>query len=152
MLGDFKDETGPPQFGGNDGRQGIFDPNDPRQKALALARLKELYSTYGERLQPNYTGPTGLASNDMSGYAKQMNAVTEAINIQNVLQGKSPLNVKFSGKTIPSQITPSIADNPASTFNTNWNYDINKQDSPPVAGLRAAADEEYKKKYPGAGR
>lgn len=84
-------------FGGNTGRQGVFDPNDSNQQSMALERLKQLYADYGDKLGFDYTGETGLAKNDLTGYAQMQNAKTEAQNIQNVIGGQDPMRIKFGG-------------------------------------------------------
>lgn len=81
------------EFGTNTGRQGIFNPDDDLQVAMALQRLRELQSSYGDKLDPNFTGETGVSN--LGGYSKMANARTEAQNIQRLLRGKDPLQVKF---------------------------------------------------------
>ena len=83
------------EFGTNTGRQGTFNPKNPEQSQMALNRLRELVSSYGDRLEPNYTGETGVS--DMGGYSQMLNAQTEAQNIQRLMSGQDPLNVKFGG-------------------------------------------------------
>lgn len=136
-----------PEFGTNTGRQGTYDVKDPQQQSQALERLKALYAQYGERLQPGYTGETGVS--DLGGYSQWQNAVTEAQNISRQMGGKDPLGVKFGGE-LPTQLTPSIADDPTSSFNVGGAFTPQRQ--APINGLRAAADTLYKKQYPGAGR
>ena len=84
-------------FGGNTGQQGIFDPDNPDEKAEAIRQLQSLYDTYGDKLTYNYTGDTGLASNDIEGYARWQNAITEADNISRTLSGQQPRNMRFGG-------------------------------------------------------
>lgn len=86
-------------FGGNTGRQGVFDPEDEEQYSQAIQRLQQLQGDYGDRLSLNYTGDTGLAKNDRTGYATMQNAKTEAQNIQNIVGGRQPLNIRFGGDT-----------------------------------------------------
>ena len=81
------------EFGTNTGRQGSFNPNDENQVMMAVQRLQELQSSYGDKLDPQFTGMTGLTNAD--GYSKMLNARTEAQNIARELQGKNPLEVKF---------------------------------------------------------
>lgn len=85
------------QFGGNTGRQGIFDPENPAEKHEALQRLKQLYTQYGDKLRYNYTGDTGLQPNDADGYYAMQNAITEADNISSILAGQQPKNMRFGG-------------------------------------------------------
>ena len=85
------------QFGGNTGRQGIFDPENPNEKHMALQRLRQLYDDYGDKLQYNYTGDTGLQRHDRTGYAAWQNAITEADNIASILEGQEPKNMRFGG-------------------------------------------------------
>lgn len=95
----YEDENaarGPGNFGGNNGKQGIFDPEDEATSQLALQRLQQLVGEYGERLRPNFTGDTGLAKNDADGFYKMQNAKVEAQNIQRILSGDQPLQVKFN--------------------------------------------------------
>lgn len=44
---------------------------------------------------PNGTGSTGLMSTDSQGYSQMLNEQTEALNIQNELAGKGPVNVRM---------------------------------------------------------
>ena len=98
-------------FGGNTGRQGVFDPDDPRQTQEALARLMELQSTYGDTLRYGYTGQTKVAPGDAQGYSTYQNAITEADNIGRTLQGQDPRgikqgdprNIKHEGAPAPQQ-------------------------------------------------
>lgn len=85
------------EFGTNTGRQGTFNPRDPKQSAMAMKRLQELQTQWGPRLDPNYSGQTGYS--DLGTYSQNLNARTEAQNIQRVMGGSSPLNVKFGGVT-----------------------------------------------------
>lgn len=95
------------EFGTSTGRQGTFDVKDPRQRKMAISRLSELQTQYGEMLNPNYTGSTGYA--DAGSYSTHKNAVTEAQNIQRGLQGDSPLAVRFNPHgTGTSSSTPSM--------------------------------------------
>ena len=89
------------EFGTNTGRQGTFNPQDPEQYSMAIDRLQELGSSYGPRLQHDFTGETGLSANDMGGYSQMLNARTEADNIQRLLSGQQPLMVKFGGVSNP---------------------------------------------------
>ena len=90
------------QWGGNTGQQGVFDPDDPRQQAEAIKRLLELRGQYGDRLQYNYTGDTGLAKDDAMGYSAWQNAITEADNIGQILGGNQPKNIRSGGVMSPS--------------------------------------------------
>lgn len=90
-----------PEFGTNTGRQGIFNPDDPQQKASAINRLRELATSYGPRLDMKYTGETGLLPNDAEGYSKMLNARTEAANIGNILGGKAPMGIRYGGTMGP---------------------------------------------------
>jgi hypothetical protein len=86
-----------PEFGTNTGRQGIFDINDPSQERLARDRASQLEAQWGNRLQPGFTGSTGLAKNDSRGWSNMLNAQTEYQNITRGLAGKSPLTVEYGG-------------------------------------------------------
>lgn len=92
-----REDSDEPEFGTSTGRQGIFNPTNPRHKSMAIQRLKELEESYGERLNPRFTGYTGLASNDAVGYAKMLNARTEAANIKSILGGGQPMNIRYGG-------------------------------------------------------
>ena len=83
------------EFGTNTGRQGTFNPEDAEQSQMAMSRLRELVSSYGDRLEPNYTGKTGV--NDLGGYSQMLNARTEAQNIQRLMSGQDPMQIKFGG-------------------------------------------------------
>ena len=85
------------EFGTSSGRQGTFNPDDPTQSQLAQKRLQFLKRAYQERLNPGYTGETGLMRSDIDGYVKLQNARTEAQNIQRILSGQGPLQVRFGG-------------------------------------------------------
>lgn len=85
------------EFGTNTGRQGTFNPGDERHKSMAIERLKALQTQYGERLNPRFTGYTGLAPGDSKGYADMLNARTEALNIQRLLSGQGPMNIAYGG-------------------------------------------------------
>lgn len=98
--------TSTSMFGGSSGKQGTFDPDDEGQTSQALARLMELQSEYGDRLEPNHTGSTGLASNDLGGYANMKNAVVESQNIQRIMNGGQPLQVKFNPRGAQSETSP----------------------------------------------
>lgn len=91
------------EFGTNTGRQGTFNPKDLGQSRMAVQRLKELQGTYGDRLQPDFTGYTGLAKNDAQGYSDMLNARTEAMNIQRMFGGQGPMNIHYGGE-MPSQM------------------------------------------------
>jgi hypothetical protein len=98
-----------PEFGTNTGQQGIYNPRDPRQQQMAIARLIELQKQYGERLNPNYTGNTGLNPNDSAGWYRMQNAVREADNISRLMGGSEPR--RLSTQIHKPQITPkSVAD------------------------------------------
>lgn len=86
------------KFGGNNGRQGIFDRNNPDEYQEAVRRLQQLQSDYGDKLSLNYTGSTGLLPNDLGGYSTMQNAKTEAQNIQNIMGGRQPLSFEFGGE------------------------------------------------------
>lgn len=86
------------EFGTNTGRQGTFDPNQLPQVRMAMDRLKALQGQYGDRLAMNYSGDTGLQSNDAEGYADMLNARTEAENIQRLLRQQQPLNTRYGGE------------------------------------------------------
>ena len=95
---DSRRRSSGPEFGTNTGRQGIFDPNDPTQSSAAIDRLQALYSQYGNKLQPGFTGKTGLRSNDAQGYSDWLNAITEAQNISRIFNKKEPLQVRYGGE------------------------------------------------------
>lgn len=63
----------------------------------AARRLAQLQNEYGKTLSLNYSGETGLAKNDLGGYARMQNAKVEAQNLQNQLAGRNPLNVEYGG-------------------------------------------------------
>jgi len=85
------------EFGTNTGRQGTFDPANLRQARMAIQRLRALQSNYGDRLDPQFSGDTGLLSNDATGYSDMLNARTEAANIQRILSGQGPMNTRYGG-------------------------------------------------------
>lgn len=85
------------EFGTNTGRQGTFDTNQLPQVRMAMDRLKALQGQYGERLDPRFTGYTGLAKNDAEGYSDMLNARTEALNIRRLLGGQQPMNIHYGG-------------------------------------------------------
>jgi hypothetical protein len=85
------------EFGTNTGKQGTFDPSNQYHKQMAMQRLKALQTQWGPRLDMKYSGDTGLASNDATGYSQMLNARTEAANIQRILGGQGPLNVRYGG-------------------------------------------------------
>jgi hypothetical protein len=86
------------EFGTNTGRQGTFDPRDLGHAKMAIERLKALQGQYGERLDPQFSGDTGLLSNDALGYSKMLNARTEAQNIQRLFGGQGPMNTRYGGE------------------------------------------------------
>jgi hypothetical protein len=86
------------EFGTNTGRQGTFNPIDRSQAQMAIQRLKALQSSYGDRLDPQFTGDTGLAPNDAEGYSTMLNARTEAMNIKRLLGGQAPMNTRYGGE------------------------------------------------------
>jgi hypothetical protein len=86
------------EFGTSSGRQGVFDPTNAFQRDLALKRLRELQGAWGDVLQPNFTGYTGLGSGDARGYSDLLNARTEALNIQRILGGNAPMNIRYGGR------------------------------------------------------
>ena len=90
------------EFGTNTGNQGTFNKQDPAQVKMALERLRELYNGYGDTLDHNFTGDTGLGKDDRQGYSTMLNARTEASNIQRQLQGEDPLRVKYGGVMHPA--------------------------------------------------
>ena len=94
------------EFGTGSGRQGQFNPRNPRQVSMALQRLQELQEQYGERLEPQYTGYTGLSPGDASGYSAMLNARTEAGNIQRILRGLGPYQVEFGGVMTKRRANP----------------------------------------------
>lgn len=89
------------EFGTNTGRQGTFNPKNRQQRAMAISRFDELSRQYGDRLDFNYTGMTGLSPGDAKGYSDMLNARTEAANIERILGGGQPLNTKFGGVLPP---------------------------------------------------
>lgn len=86
------------EFGTTTGRQGTFNPDDLAHVRMAIQRLKGLQGQYGDRLDPQFTGDTGLASNDASGYSDMLNARTEALNIKRLLSGQGPMNIRYGGE------------------------------------------------------
>ena len=98
-----------PEFGTNTGRQGIFDPEDEEQQSRAIQRLLELQDEYGDKLDPQYSGPTGLTSGDGIGFARMQNAATEALNIKRILGGQGPMQVEFGG-VMPSRPMQGLRD------------------------------------------
>ena len=68
----------------------------------AVARLKELQFQYGDRLQPNYSGLTGLQRWDSRGWSDMMNAQTESTNLQRQLEGDEPLQVEHDFRPVLS--------------------------------------------------
>ncbi len=99
------------EFGTNTGMQGRFNAQDPVQKNMALHRLAELMASYGDKLDMQYTGDTGLGKNDAQGYSDMLNARTEATNITNILGGQKPLNTQYGGEW--DFAAPSLDPNPA---------------------------------------
>lgn len=91
-------------FGGNTGRQGIFDPEDQAQASEALQRLMDLQNTYGDTLRYGYSGKTNVRPGDSMGYAKYQNAITEADNIARTLGGQDPRSIKSGGQTNRSPV------------------------------------------------
>jgi hypothetical protein len=85
------------EFGTTTGRQGTFDPANLAHARMAIDRLKALEGQYGERLDPQFSGETGLASNDATGYSDMLNARTEALNIRRLMGGGQPMNIKYGG-------------------------------------------------------
>jgi hypothetical protein len=55
--------------------------------------------------RPNGTGTTGLNSNDFNGYIRQQNENTEAQNLQREAAGQGPMEQRFGGGGVESQIT-----------------------------------------------
>ena len=113
-------------FGGNTGRQGIFDPDNEGQVAQALQRLMELQSTYGDTLQYGYSGKTRVAPGDSMGYSKYQNAITEADNIGRILQDQAPRGIRSRGQmrasipqlgTLPGQQAPLQGNQPLQGLN-----------------------------------
>jgi len=96
------------EFGTNTGRQGTFDASNEEERSFAMQRLQALHQTYGNVLDNNFTGITGLASNDRQGYSDLLNARTEATNIGRLLQDQGPLKVeigqRFGGPEAPSTL------------------------------------------------
>lgn len=105
MFGDYFDRLPRPgaqigegyEFGTNTGKQGTFDPTNAQQAHLAVQRLKSLEGSYGERLDTQFSGETGLLKNDGQGYADMLNARTEAANIRRLFGGQTPMNTRFGG-------------------------------------------------------
>lgn len=71
----------------------------------AINRLRELQTQWGDRLTPNYSGPTGLQSGDSRGWSNMLNAQTEAVNLERQLDNKTPLIVEAEQQpSPPSQV------------------------------------------------
>ena len=89
-----------------------------QQNPESLARLRALYASWDQfpGREPNGSGLTGLNSNDSLGYSKMLNEQTEGMNLENELQGKGPVNIRMG---FDERLPPSIADDPASSFNTS---------------------------------
>lgn len=132
-----------PEFGTNTGRQGSFNPHDPRERQMAESRAQALEQQYGQRLQPGFTGYTGLAKNDARGFSRMLNAQTEYGNILQGLQGKAPLGVaagyderpftKFPGTTAAPWQQASVARPLADDEDDFWNmYGQAKRGSNPA--------------------
>ena len=107
------------EFGTNTGRQGIFNPKDRNQHSMALQRLEELQTSYGDKLDPNFTGNTELTKNDSLGFSNMLNAQTEAMNIQRILGGQRPMNIEDGGIIAgpqPAAVRSLKASNPNETY------------------------------------
>jgi hypothetical protein len=96
------------EFGTNTGRQGTYDPRDPRQRRMAMDRLSQLEDEYGDRLQIGFTGETGLNKNDAHGWSRMLNAQTEAKNIRNIAEGKGPVQIGYGGTMQSRQLPRSM--------------------------------------------
>ena len=108
---------------------------DPQSEAIR--RLRSLQDQYGERLNPNYSGSTGLQRNDAQGWSDMMNAQTEAANIQRELEGKGPLNVEESGVVLPSPgASPPVPFQVETPSNENVNAEIRQRMYRPINALR----------------
>lgn len=98
------------EFGTNTGRQGTYDPRDPRQSSMAMQRLRQLEDEWGpDRLQIGFTGETGLAKNDAQGWSRMLNAQTEAKNIRNIAAGKGPVQINYGGDMVSRSMPASMA-------------------------------------------
>src|SRR5262245_12185379 len=82
-------------------------------KWAALARLNHIHDEWRQFTgrAPNGTGETGLLSNDASGWSRMLNEQTEALNLENQLQGKAPMRVRYGGDI--GGMPDSIADSPS---------------------------------------
>lgn len=98
--------------------------------ATAKASLHGLTRAKADRLKAIYdeweqfpgravhgSGLTGLNPNDAQGYSAMLNEQTEALNLENEMNGEAPVRVREGG-VIPSQ-THGIASDPTSSFNTS---------------------------------
>ena len=124
-------------FGGNTGRQGIFNPEDETQLSMAIQRLMELQSTYGDTLQYGYSGKTKVAPGDSMGYAQYQNAITEADNITRTLQGQDPRGIRNGGQTNRSPML-GIGTLPGQKAPLQGNMPLQGQGNAPMQGLNNA--------------
>lgn len=72
------------------------------ERREALNRLRELQTGWGERLDPHFTGPTGLQRWDARGWSQMLGAQQEAQNLQRQLGGRVPLGVEVSSQPLLS--------------------------------------------------
>lgn len=131
-------------FGGNNGKQGIFDMNDPDQQSQAVQRLLELHQGYGERLRPNYSGPTGLQKNDGEGFAKMQNAVVEAENIKRTLTNRNPMNIQFGGVMEGLQSAAPIPKQHGGSP-----YQVHQSFTPEQKAMGQGSHEDFMRRYGG---
>lgn len=72
---------------------GLANATELQQKQARLNDILDSWKKYPGRA-PGGTGETGLLSTDKEGYSKMLNEQTEAMNLQNELGGKGPVQVK----------------------------------------------------------